>query len=243
MSNHFASTEYNIYTTQDGSPTMSLRGGEKMHSLHGALSESLYIYKPTISAALKHCQEPHILSMGLGLAYNELIALALLASADKKHFSLASYEKEDFLNQSLVLWLQEQTHALTATYDIILSQIAEHFQMSPPILKSFAQEKWLTGLWTLNGELPHHSAPPNKFHALLYDAFSGQSDKDLWEEGKLNMFLKNYADPDLCFLSTYAATGNLTRALKSQGFFVEKKKGFGVKRESTWASRPTVLSS
>jgi len=208
-----------------------------MHSLHGALSESLYIYEPTISAALKHSQEPHILSMGLGLAYNELIALALLATADKKHFSLASYEKEDFLNQSLVLWLQEKTHALTATYDLILSQISEHFKLSSQDLKSYAQESWLNGLWILNGELPHHSSPQKKFHALLYDAFSGKSDKDLWEEGRLNMFFHNYADPDSCFLSTYAATGNLTRALKTQGFHVEKKKGFGVKRESTWASR------
>ena len=237
MSNDFASTDYNIYTTQDGSPTMSLRGGEKMHSLHGALSESLYIYQPTVLKAIEQVQEPRVLSMGLGLAYNELISLALFSTHKIKEFSIASYEKEEFLNQSLMKWLEEQPHALTATYDLILSKVAEYFKMQPKDLKSSAQLAWLEGAWTLNGELPHHMSPKHKFHSLLYDAFSGQSDKDLWEEGRLNMFLQNYADPDLCFLSTYAATGNLTRALKSQGFTVQKKKGFGVKRESTWASR------
>lgn len=208
-----------------------------MHSLHGALSESLYIYQPTVLKAIEHSQEPRLLSMGLGLAYNELITLALMSKHNIKEFSIASYEKEDFLNQSLMKWLEEQPHALTDIYDLILSQIAQNFQLDAKDLKGSAQMAWLGKMWTLNGELPHHVSPPHKFHALLYDAFSGQSDKDLWEEGRLNMFLQNYADPYLCFLSTYAATGSLTRALTKQGFTVQKKKGFAVKRESTWASR------
>ena len=40
-----------------------------------------------------------------------------------------------------------------------------------------------------------------------------------------------------CYFSTYAATGNLKRALKEKGFLLEKKAGFGFKRESTFATR------
>ncbi|MBK7845346.1 MAG: hypothetical protein IPJ71_17000 [Bdellovibrionales bacterium] len=68
---------FQIEITQDGSPTLRLRDssglGESMHNLKGAFSETLYIYLPTLQRAFEW-QEPEtrLLSVGLGLGYNEL---------------------------------------------------------------------------------------------------------------------------------------------------------------------------
>src|SRR5262245_15802711 len=81
--------------TADGSPTLvchraDAAAWEPMHSLKGALGESLHVYGEAISA----CPSPGpvILSVGQGLGYNELIALALKPDA-----RVISYESQEEL--------------------------------------------------------------------------------------------------------------------------------------------------
>lgn len=75
-----------LETTADGSPTVRIQNqdgslSEAMHSLRGALSETVYIYGTAISTCLERNFSPRVLSMGLGLGYVELLSSALFLKA------------------------------------------------------------------------------------------------------------------------------------------------------------------
>jgi tRNA U34 5-methylaminomethyl-2-thiouridine-forming methyltransferase MnmC len=232
--------DYKIFITADGSPTMSIGEGEKMHSSYGALSESLYVYQPVISQGIQACERPHILSMGLGLAYNEWITFAELLLAQKSDFFILSLESLPQLSQAvraLVMADSLTDNELLANYSAVVNRVAQHYQMDKEALIEFARSALCDGRWQMGGALQLANPFNVKFHVLLYDAFSGQSDQHLWTEDHLNAFLQNYAHEQICWLSTYAATGNLNRALRKSHFVIKKTKGFGVKRESTLAQR------
>ena len=72
---------------------------------------------------------------------------------------------------------------------------------------------------------------------ILYDAFSNNTNEELWDQSFLEEFIESYCDREFCYFSTYAATSNLKRALKEKGFTLEKRQGFSRKRESTFAYR------
>lgn len=237
MSNIKAEFSMDIIKTADGSPTLSLSGGEKMHSLDGAFSETQYIYGSTIKEVLS-LPEPHILSMGLGLAYNEILSVALLLKANKQNYKITSFEIVDELKTSFYQWATSQAPtALDTCYSSILELISSEYDLNPLLLKEQIQKDLLEHRIELLGPLP--SKNPNDFYynAILYDAFSNHTDPDLWSEAHLDDFFTTYADPSHCFFSTYAATGNLKRALVDKNFTVNKRKGFGQKRESTFAFR------
>lgn len=236
MSNRKAPLNFDILTTADGSPTLSLNGGEKMHSMDGALAESFYIYAPCIYKAAT-TPNPSILSMGLGLGYNELIALAYFHKNDIDKFKILSFEKEDFLTSSFKLFLQEKSSPLQQVYSQILKEISAHFDISPKLLRQNAHQSEAGGKFILHQSLTLKNPTPYLFNGILYDAFSSETDKELWNQEYLEQFIQNYCQKENCFFSTYAATGNLKRALKTQGFKLTKKEGFGKKRESTFATR------
>jgi hypothetical protein len=238
-SNRKAPFSYEILETADGSPTLSLFGGEKMHSMEGALAESEYIYRPCIEKSLM-LPTPRILSMGLGLGYNEIISSALLFNYEKESFTIHSFEIHPELRDFFRSWCLGQTSPLKECYNWILTHVAALYDLQAPELKTFISQALEKEQLILDGPLPEHNPTPEGFHSLLYDAFSGETDKDLWTQDYLLQLIDEFADPELCVLSTYAATGNLKRALIEKGFAVEKKKGFGKKRESTFASRSSM---
>ncbi len=73
------------------------------------------------------------------------------------------------------------------------------------------------------------------FNVIFYDAFSSNTQSELWSEDFLTQFLSQFADPNFCVFSTYAKVGTLNRSLKANGFKFIPKKGFANKRESTLA--------
>lgn len=236
MSNRKAHPQFDIFTTADGSPTINLDGGEKMHSLEGAFSESLYIYAKTLEKTLKLEKDPHILSMGLGLGYNELISTAIISKKGLKESLILSFEKVDFLREAFLAWLQGEDSPLVEVYDLVLKTISSNFQVEPAYLKSTTQQSHSNGHLIIKSELLPLNPLPGKFNCVYYDAFSNETDGYLWTEEHLKQFIDEYCDTN-CFFSTYAATGNLKRALKEKGFSLEKRPGFGMKRESTRAFR------
>lgn len=239
MSNSQTDILFQLHKTADGSPTLSLDGGEKMHSLDGALSESLYVYGSCLEQALDEARlaQPRILSMGLGLGYNEWIALALLKINNIDTFDLVSYEKIPFLVSSLENWLQNNNNPLTDCYKTIVASIAEHFKLNFEELLEFAKKNLQSQHWRLMSELSIENLLDFRFNVLFYDAFSSETDKSLWSQEHLENFIDQYCQTSPCYLTTYAATGTLNRALKQKGFSVTKKPGFGKKRESTFALR------
>ena len=237
MSNIKADFSIDIIKTADGSPTLSLSGGEKMHSLDGAFSETQYIYGSTIKEVLS-LPEQHILSLGLGLGYNEILSVALLLKSHKKNYRITSFEIVDELRSSFYNWaISYSSTELDSCYSSILDLIASEYDLNPILLKEHLKTDLLEQKIQLLGPLP--SKNPNDFYynAILYDAFSNHTDPELWSVEHFKDFFETYADPTVCFFSTYAATGNLKRALVENGFTVNKRKGFGQKRESTFAFR------
>ncbi|MBX9765937.1 MAG: hypothetical protein K2X47_01585, partial [Bdellovibrionales bacterium] len=75
-----------------------------------------------------------------------------------------------------------------------------------------------------------------KFNLILFDLFSSKTNQELWAEPFLTQFLEERAE-QRCVFASYAATGNLKRALRRHGFTLAQVAGFAGKRETTLAHR------
>lgn len=236
--------QYEVLKTADGSPTIRLWKNEQspecMHHLGGALTESLYIYGEALDWAFERTSPTHVLSVGLGLGYNELIATCRYLNLQRspEDFYLESFEIETSLRENFLNWLQGQSlpQPWQQVYDDILNSVTLHFK----ILPGFAKET-LLGLiqqnrWQLRTELNERTEFSERFHCILFDAFSKGATPNLWNEDFLKEFLQKAAARK-SVLSTYAATGSLKRALYAENFEVDLRQGFAGKRQSTWATR------
>lgn len=239
---------FQIEITQDGSPTLRLRNssglGESMHNLKGAFSETLYIYLPTLQRAFEwQVTETRLLSLGLGLGYNELLSAAFTLKNCPNHpWRLLSYESEDFLRSNFISWLNGNPRVsqadsdLFGVYDVILDLVSREMSVTQTAIRNQLKQMAGEKTWILHETLNPCERPPFRAHGIFYDAFSSQTSPELWNESNLDQFFIQFADFP-CALSTYAATGSLKRALKKADFNVEFVPGFGGKRQSTTAVR------
>lgn len=235
--------KYDWIITGDGSPSLLWPAGQErsecMHSRHGALAESVYIYQSAMRWAQEHGWPPEALSVGLGLGYNELLFTAhcLRFQLNPESVVLESFESEAFLRQSFLAWLDDGPPSpLDEAYDQILKQVAQHEDTSAQAIKDFLRSLYQRGHWKLRHSLTKETEFENRFSMIFYDAFSSHSTPELWQEPFLENFLKKACD-DQCVFSTYAATGSLNRALKKREFKLLRRPGFAGKRESTLAVR------
>lgn len=227
-----------IIITEDLSPTLQIQGCEPMHALTGALSETLYNYRPTIEFALTQ-PEPKILSVGLGLGYNEILCYALASSSKNFVPQVHSYESESWLKEDFLSWISSSVPPdkfAHDTYQTILLQTTRALNKDPIKVKELLQEAVTTKKLQLHQALTPGSLAPQQFNGILYDAFSQYTNPELWTEEFLSSFIDGFAG-QTCQISTYASTGHLKRALKSKSFQITTRKGWGKKRESLIASR------
>lgn len=227
--------DYKIILTGDGSPTLALAPvWEHMHALEGAFTETQYIYQPTVGKAFDAVERPVFLSLGLGLAYNELlIAFEALARGQQPE-RLASYESIASLRENFTDWLDDKPASLAPVYDQIAGLYARKYGRNAAEAKISLRELLAAGKFRLNGAVETAETAPS--HAILFDAFSTKTSPQLWTAEFLDAFFaKASAKP--CFVSTYACNGGLKRALKKNAFTLDIQKGFGMKRESTFAQR------
>lgn len=233
--------EYKLEVTSDGSPTLRLPPTwEPMHALHGAFTETLYIYQPAVAQALMNTQyTPCILSLGLGIGYNEVLVACEALKANAQHLAIDSYESVDNLRVQFNKWLLREASDLQNIYDQILHLYAQHYQMDASEIHHFLKQLLDEDKLQLHGEVTAKTHF-TKSTAILFDAFSHKSNPELWSENFLDSFLA-MAAADTCYLSTYASKGTLHRALKKHHFINEKKPGFGKKRESTFAYKKMDL--
>lgn len=233
--------DYQLVITADRSPTLQDRTtGEPMHNLQGAFSESLYIYLETLKTCLQFNSPPTIFSLGLGLAYNEIISIAYLGKLEVKHFNIASYEKDQILKESLLQWLglspQKEKHSWLTAYNIITKHTAQHFQLPFNKLKQDIKHTVHSGKWIFQEALAPDTQFSSQANCIFYDAFSEKTDPMLWNSTNLYHWLHNIAQPR-CALGSYAAKGVLNRVLKELGFSLIKRTGFAGKKQSTLAIR------
>ncbi len=225
-----------LILTGDGSPTarhlFNSIPGEAMHHTDGALSETLYIYGPAIDFAFKNQNVPQILSVGLGLGYNELLTMAHSLKSQRP-FQMESLESDVNLQSAFMEFLDGAGYE---HYELILKGIANASAVEPMAIRNGLKNALLKKTWVLNGPLNEKTRFTKTFHAILYDLYSSNTVAELWTEEFLTDFVQRAADPN-CVFATYAAKGNLRRALESNGFKVERKIGFSGKSESIFAFR------
>ncbi len=237
---------YQIYTTGDGSPTLYFTRSsdnyiEKMHNAKGAYAESLYIYGDALDKAMdwniNWSEQPLTIgSLGLGLAYNEIISIARILKKQAANntsiaYQLISFEKDQSLTEELHKWIHDQNTPLAVHYNWILDQTAKDHQITPQELKSELKTAIEQNRWQIRGEFPEQLTIQDKFHIFYYDAFSNKMSPELWTDEVLQNFIANHT-ADRSMISTYAATGAMKRALKNNHFKLQERPGFGGKRES-----------
>lgn len=226
-----------FFTTEDGSPTAYFDNfeGEKMHHSGGAFGESVYIYGPAIQWGYALMDEPLILSLGTGLAYNEILssAFSILFDAPLK---MKSFEANLDLNRALIAWLTDSQEGIVPfkVYDAILELTAKTFDLSCDEIKSKLLESYRSENWKIYGAWD--STDPEKYNVVVYDFFSSKAMESFWTEEFLTDFLKNHTALQ-CAFGTYACTGKLKRAFKANGFSFFERRGYLWKRSSTFACR------
>lgn len=231
--------EFEIFRTEDGSPTLSFRHRnvvEKMHHSKGALNESLYIYGEALKICLNEGWPVRVLSVGLGLGYNELIAAAvcLERGLSRSDAHIWSFENLPFLRESFQAWLQEQPSALAEIYKEIGESISQQFAVSEHSLKQFLRDSL-----ELRTSYPEDTSQIENVSCVFFDAYSSKMSPELWGEETLHSNLLRFIAPQ-CVLTTYAATGNLKRALRALDFQLIPKLGFSGKRDCTLAIRGKI---
>ncbi len=238
-----AQKNFTIFVTQDGSPTLDWPkadgSAEKMHHSGGALGESLYIYHRALELTLSEGWPVRLLSLGLGLAYNELIAIAELHKRGATDWKIWSFESEDLLRESFTGWLNGEPSALQEIHDQILQLVCEKFKLNAHSFKKILAKAVQNNDFELRRSFPQDSAEVTKCTCVFYDAFSKKMDPDLWVEESLTERLHKFT-AEQCVLATYAATGALNRSLQSLGFRLLPRGGFLGKRESTLAIRGEI---
>lgn len=222
-------------TTGDGSPTLSFQsdaGPEAMHHSGGALSETKYVYAPVLEANFARTRGSVIVSLGTGLAYNEILAATYARKYPEHLFALHTYESDEFLRASFALWLQGRDDLALAP---LYARICAGFEIDVQDVREIFTGASAKANLIFEERLARPEDLPQGVTGFLWDAFSRKTSPELWDEEFLVACFSR-ADREFCELSTYARNGNLKRALARAGFQVVDQKGFANKRSSTRAS-------
>ncbi len=229
-----------IHSTGDGSPTIAYKRAdgyvEKMHHSGGAFLESVYIYHHGLAMALKAGLPAYVISLGLGLGYNEMIAVGEFLKRDLAEWKIWSFEADPFLREEFLRWIAGKPAALATVYDQIANLVCRHFAIEISEFKKLMAEGLRDGRLSLRGTFPEDAGGVTGAGIFFYDAFSKKMSPELWRENEMRATLEA-ALASQTLLCTYAATGALNRVLKSLGFRLLDRPGFQGKRESTLAIR------
>ncbi len=238
------SDRFNFITTEDGSPSLSFRQGpetysESMHNLKGAFGETVYVYGKALSRINDLNLNPHVMSLGLGIGYNEILSAATFVRTKKiDHAEIDSFEIDSDLRKYFAAWINdaEVPVEFQKCYDTILALTAKSTTVAGEGIKAALAQLLKSDRLRLREALAPTISFDRKYSCFLFDAFSSKTSPELWSEEFLTDFLSKTAEPRAVF-STYACTGNLKRTLSSLGFALEIREGFSSKRDCTFAVR------
>ncbi len=234
---------YEVITTADQSPTLRFKSStaeESMHSHRGAFNETIYIYGQALdfSTQLKNV---NILSVGLGLGYNEILSICHALKSNKlSNFYLESYEKDEFLIQQFKLWLNDSASVMSPIYNQILLLFAGHFNIDKNTIKNSTLSLLKNNQLFLKKSIGFTTHFHRQFNIVLFDAYCGKTSPELWQTDFLSYIIENMSKTKSCF-STYACKSILNKVLRENGFCIHKKTGFAGKRESTLATKGLSL--
>jgi hypothetical protein len=239
-----SSERFNFITTDDGSPSMSFNAepgshSEAMHNLKGAFGETIYVYGRALSRMNDLGLNQHVMSLGLGIGYNEILSAATFVKAKKlDHAQIDSFEIDADLRELFALWINgaQVPAEFQKCYDTILTLTAKSTNVSESAIKDALSQLLKSDRLRLRDALTPTISFDRKYSCYLFDAFSSKTSPELWSEEFLTDFISKTAEPRAVF-STYACTGNLKRTLIALGFTLEIREGFSSKRDCTFAVR------
>jgi tRNA U34 5-methylaminomethyl-2-thiouridine-forming methyltransferase MnmC len=217
-----------LVMTQDGSYTLySKEHGVTYHSRYGAVQESNHVFIHSgLLPFLKKQDKISILELGFGTGLNVLLTWKNIADIEKASIDYHSFDifplPKDILNAcSYKEWLQIPTEV---SEKILMSDWDKIIEVD----SSFNLTKYYKNIVTEN-------LPKNYFDIIYYDAFSPESQPELWSA---SVFEKIYESmTEQAVLVTYCAKGEVKRILKKIGFTLESLPGPPGKREMTRATK------
>jgi tRNA U34 5-methylaminomethyl-2-thiouridine-forming methyltransferase MnmC len=217
-----------IFITEDGSHSFfSEQFGVAYHSTHGAIQETQHIF---IESALRYFTQKNsvdkikILDIGFGTGLNVFMTF-LEGKNHKLDIDLTTVEAYP-LSISTVEQLNYAQLLNVPQFDHVLKQLhALSWEKKHAISDAFLFQKLLLDFKKIDFE--------DAFDIIYYDAFSPESQPELWESDMLQRMYDALKMDGI--MTTYCAKGSFKRALKSVGFIVENIAGPRGKREITRA--------
>jgi hypothetical protein len=215
-----------LHTTEDGSLTLyAPTFGEHYHSMHGAVQESEHIYlglalRERMSSWQEGDAPLRLFEVGFGTGLNALLSWR---EAEERHIPLWYYSIEKF---PITPELYEALHyeGLGEEREVKDQLLRLH---TAPWDEAIELSPFFT-LYKLRGDLTTCTFP-ERLSVIYYDAFSPESQPELWAE-ELFQRLGKVASSG-AILSTYCAKGEVRRRLQRSGFLVERLPGPPGKRE------------
>lgn len=211
-----------VIQTGDGSHTLYVQElGERYHSIHGAIQESVHVF---IQSGLKQFEpgaEPlSILEIGLGTGLN---ALLTLIESEKSGVNINYTAIEAFpLEQELIEQLNYIKLLNVPEYNTSFDKI--HSAEWNKVLR--LTEKFT--LLKLHTTLEKAVFEP-KFQVVYFDAFGPRVQPEMWTDDVFSKLFSAMVQNGC--LVTYCAKGEVKRTLKRAGFMVETIQGPPGKRE------------
>ena len=212
-----------IITTADGSSSIYVEElDEHYHSIHGAVQESEHIFiKSGLWADnLQSLDTISVLEVGFGTGLNAL--LTCFSTTKTQKICYTAIEPYPLSNNEL----QQLNYGNILPYpqaDTVFSLLhSAEWEKQVPITEHFSLCKHKISALEM-------SFPQNTFHLVYFDAFSPESQPELWTS---TLFEKIYNSMKInSILVTYSAKGTVKRALQEVGFCTEKLPGPVGKRE------------
>lgn len=215
-----------IEITADGSATIYVPHiDEHYHSIKGALTESLHIFRDCAFChhGISDTSTPlRVLEIGFGTGLNAVVT-AMAANENRKahYISLELYPVDMEMVSRLNYGELVDARLLTLLHEAqwnVEQQITPHFTL----------EK-------LQCDFTRCSLP-NNIDVVYFDAFAPEKQPEMWEE-QLFARIHNAMSPG-GVLTTYCAKGEIRRRLQRVGFTVERLPGPpGGKREILRATK------
>jgi len=213
--------------TSDGSHTLfNAKTGEHYHSTFGAVTESEHIFiRAGLDALPAGKEQINILEIGLGTGLNALLAFRWAEKHNRQidYFAVEAFPIEEQvvseLNYSDVLGVDAR----------ILPGIHGAKNKKVSLSDYFSIEVQHTTLQEIH-------FPEERFHLVFFDAFSPDTQPEMWTEACFEKIAKAMKQGGI--LTTYSCKGTVKRALKATGFQIEKLPGPPGKREFLRALKP-----
>lgn len=199
-----------IELTHDGSPTLYRPDiDEHYHSMHGALSESRYIY---IDCGLKHKassaeQRPlRVFEIGFGTGLNAV--LAAMTGLDVTYSTIERYPVDNSLLESLDFGKDINRELLDSIH-------SAEWNKEVSITPNFTLRKIQADFTTFETE--------ELFDVIFMDAFAPDKQPEMWSRNIIAKLSSMMAPGGV--LTTYCAKGHIRRSFQSFGLEAERLPG------------------